>query len=318
MKNENKWVQPAVEGVGAVAVVVLIGFMGIYLTPLALFLYPVGVIVYGIKNGVNQAALAVTAACLIVGLSTGDLISIPVLLILFGPLTVAMVYGMKKRRRPLEVLVTGSLVFFASSMMVFYIADSLTGISIIKQLENAFKETIVIQLEMLEGMGLSNYERDSTRRMLEDAYRYIILILPSILMFMSFVISYVNYIMSVMFLRKFGIGVLQMPWLHRFTVPNNFAPGVLVMFLVLFLGRRLDGAYFETIFMNLLIIVGMVFILQGMAVMNFFMLKWKSNKLARGLAIFLVIAISPLLTAVSLLGGADIVFDFRKTRKKPR
>ncbi|WP_409228452.1 DUF2232 domain-containing protein [Gudongella sp. SC589] len=318
LKEDNKWVQPVIEGAGAAAVVVLVGLLSIYFTPLVLALYPVGAVVYGIKNGVNPAAVVMTIASLIIGLGTGDFINGIILLILFGPLTIALAYGMKRRRRPLQVLVTGSLVFFTSTLMVFYLADSLTGLSIINQLENTFRETLFIQVDMLKGMGLSNYEIDSARRMLEDAYRYIILILPSILMFLALFVSYANYVLTVWILRKLSIGILQMPWLHRFTVPNNFALGVIVMFIGVFIGRSLDGTYYDTIFLNLLVLVGVVFILQGLAVTSFYLIKWKMNAFARGLVIFMAIAFSPVLTAVSLVGGLDIVLDFRKLRRKPQ
>ncbi|MGM0396405.1 MAG: YybS family protein [Bacillota bacterium] len=318
MKEDNKWVQLLVEGAGAVAAVVLVGLLSVYLTTFALVLYPVGVVVYGIKNGLNPAAVVITIASLIIGFGTGDLINGIILLVLFGPLSIALVYGMKKRKKPLQVLVTGALVYFTSALVVFYIADTITGLSIIKQLENTFKETLFIQLEMMDGMGLSNYEIDSARRMLEDAYKYIILILPSLLMFMAVLISYINYILTVWLLRKLGIGIIQMPWLHRFTVPNNFGIGVLVMFLGVLIGRSLDGTYYDTIFLNLLVIVGMVFILQGLAVMNYFMIKWKMNAFIRGVVIFMAIAVSPVLTAISLIGGVDFVIDFRKLRRKPR
>ncbi|WP_422486005.1 DUF2232 domain-containing protein [Gudongella sp. DL1XJH-153] len=316
MKDDNKLMQPLIEGAGAVAVVVLVGLLSVYLTPLVLILFPVGVVVYGIKNGINPAAVVVTVASLIIGVGTGYLVNGIILLILFGPLSLVLVYGMKKRRRPLQVLVTGILFFFTSTLIVFYLADSLTGLSIIKQIEGTFKETLFIQLQMLEGMGLSNYELDSARIMLEDAYKYIILILPSILMFMALVVSYTNYIITVWILRKLGVGILQMPWLHKFTVPNNFALGVLIMFLGVFIGRSMDGTYYDTIFLNMMVLVGVAFILQGLAVINFFMIKWKMNMFMRGLAIFMAILISPVLTAITLLGGMDMVLDFRKLRRK--
>lgn len=318
LKDGNKLMQPLIEGAGAVAVVVLVGLLSVYLTPLVLILFPAGVVAYGIKNGINPAAVVVTIASLIIGLGTGYLINGIVLLILFGPLSLALVYGMKKRRRPLKVLVTGVLVFFTSTLIVFYLADSFTDVSIIKQMEAAFKDTLFIQLQMLEGMGLSNYELDSARRMLEDAYKYIILILPSILMLMALLVSYTNYIITVWILRKLGVGILQMPWLHKFTVPNNFAIGVLVMFLGVFIGRSIDGTYYDTIFLNMMVLVGIVFILQGLAVINFYMIKWKMNMFIRGLVIFMAFVISPILTAITLLGGMDMVLDFRKLRRKPQ
>lgn len=315
MDNDNKWIQPIIEGAGVTALTVLLGIVAFSYLPFLILLYPLGFIMYGIKYGVNYGVVASLLAALILGIIE-NMTNTYVLAILFTPLVITMVYSMKKRRKPLETLLTATITFFASSLVLFFLADSLRGVSIVNELEESFKETLFLQVDMLKQMGFSNLEVDRTRLLLQDGYRYIILILPSILMILALGISYLNYIISVFLLRILGIGVLAMPWLHKFSAPNNFALGALVMFLGAFLMRGIDPKYYETISINLIVLIGLVFILQGMAVVDFYLIKWKQNKFVRFLTIGLSIFLSPVLTIISLIGGIDLVFDFRKIRRR--
>ena len=315
MNDENKWIQPIIEGTGVIALTVLFGFFTFSYLPFLIILYPLGFIIYGVKYGVNYGVVASLLTALILGIIE-NITNTYVLIILFTPLIITMIYSMKKRRRPLEILLTSSLAFFASTLILFFLADSLRGLSIVNELEESFKGALFLQVDMLKQMGLSNYEVDRTRLLLQDAYKYIILILPSILIILALVISYLNYIISVYLLRTLGIGVLAMPWLHKFYAPNNFVLGALVMFLGAFLMRGIDAKYYETISINLIVLIGLVFILQGLAVVDFYLIKWKQNKFTRFLTLVLSIILTPVLTVVSLIGGIDLVFDFRKIRRR--
>lgn len=315
LNKDNNWMMPIIEGAGILGMEVLISLLSIYFLPFLLIIFPLGFIIYGVKHGLINMLLLMTAATAIIGI-VSDFTSALVIIGMFGPLSAAIAFSMRKRRRPLEVLASGSLVFFASTLIMFSLFGNATGTNVITQIEETFRETLFMQLEMLKGMGMSTFELDKTRVMLEEAYTYLILILPAILMVFSFIVSYLNYLFSVRLLRALGIGILPMPWLHRFTVPNNFGIGMLVVFLGLFIVKSMDAGFYDVIFLNLIVIVGTVFIVQGLAVMDYYMLKIKMKSIARGFLLFVTVMISPMLTLVSLLGGADIVLDFRKLRKR--
>lgn len=315
LNKDNKWMIPIIEGAGILGMEVLAGLIAIYFFPFLLILFPLGFVIYGVKHGFVNMGLLIAITAAVIGL-VSDFTSALVVIGMFGPMAFGMTYSMRKRRRPLEVLATGSIVFFASTMLLFAFFGNATGTSVVKQVEETFRETLFMQLEMLEGMGMSVYELDKTRTMLEDAYSYLILILPAILMVLSFVVSYLNYLLSVRLLRALGIGILPMPWLHKFTVPNNFGIGMLVVFVGLFAVKSFDSGFYDVIFMNLIVLVGTVFIVQGLAVIDHYLLQLKMNSVTRGILMFILIMLSPMLTIVSLLGGADIVLDLRKLRRK--
>lgn len=315
MDKENKWITPLVEGIGVMASIVIVSLVGIYFFPFILILYPLGFIVYGSKHGIIPSGILLLITGGLIGVAV-DVVSGIIFIIAFAPVSLGMVYSIKKRRKPLEILLTGSLLFFVSVIFVFGAIGNLSGISMINQIEQTFKETLFLQVEMLQSTGLSNLEIARFRQMLEDTYRYMLLILPSIIMVIAFGVSYLNYLLTGVILRLMGIGILPMPRLYKFSVPNNFALGMIVMFAGLYIGKGLDGKYFDTILLNLVVLVGLAFILQGIAVIDFFLLKVKFNRLLRGLLIVFTIVMAPVLTFVSLLGGVDMILDLRKIRRR--
>lgn len=315
LNKENKWLQPLVEGIGVMAIVVILTLVGIYIFPFILILYPLGFIIYGIKHGLIPASILLVITGIIIGIGV-DPISGLIFISAFAPVSMGIIYSIKKRRRPLEILVTGSLLFFTSTIILFGLLGNISGISMITQLEETFKETLFIQIEMLETAGFSNLEVAEVKNLLEEGYKYILLILPSILMIIAFGVSYLNYLISAIVLRQMGIGILPLPRLHKFTVPNNFALGIIIIFIGMYIGKQIDGKYFDTILLNLVVLVGLAFILQGLAVIDFYLLKIKFNKLLRGMLVIMIVIISPILTFISVLGGIDMILDLRKIRKK--
>lgn len=315
LNKDNKWMIPIIEGAGILGMEVLGGLIAIYFWPFLLILFPLGFVIYGVKHGLVNMGLLMAVSAAVIGL-VSDFTSALVVIGMFGPMAFGITLSMRKRRRPLEVLATGSIIFFVSTMILFALFGNASGTSVVKQVEETFRETLFMQLEMLEGMGLSAYELDKTKTMLEEAYSYLILILPAIIMVMAFIVSYLNYLFSVRLLRALGIGVLPMPWLHRFTVPNNFGIGMLIVFVGIFAVKSIDSGFYDVIFMNLIVLVGTVFIVQGLAVIDHYLLKIKMNSIIRGILMLFLIMLSPMLTVVSLLGGADIVLDFRKLRRR--
>lgn len=315
LNKDNKWMIPIIEGAGILGMEVLGGLIAIYFFPFLLILFPLGFVIYGVKHGLVNMGLLMAVSAAAIGL-VSDFTSALVVIGMFGPMAFGITLSTRKRRRPLEVLATGSIIFFVSTMILFALFGNASGTSVVKQVEETFRETLFMQLEMLEGMGMSAYELDKTKTMLEEAYSYLILILPAIIMVMAFVVSYLNYLFSVRLLRALGIGVLPMPWLHRFTVPNNFGIGMLIVFVGIFAVKSIDSGFYDVIFMNLIVLVGTVFIVQGLAVIDHYLLKLKMNSIIRGILMLFLIMLSPMLTVVSLLGGADIVLDFRKLRRR--
>ena len=255
--KDNKETNNILEAVLLVLAMSLFGLFSVYTIPYLLILYPAGFIIFSLRRDIFLSELAMVASLLIMSLVVGGTYSM-ILLIMYLPFTLCLSYMMKNRRKSLEILGLSTVVFFISILIILSLVDS-TGIGFVAQLEDSFKGIIEVQINMFKDMDLSNYEIAETKDLLESAYKYILLIIPTILLIVSLVISYLNYLLSSVGLNKIGIKVNNIPRFSRFRLPSNIMPGVLVMFLVTYIAGKLNFQYIDTITINLVALLGFMF-----------------------------------------------------------
>lgn len=299
---------------GIIIVMSLFTMASLFFFPILLLVLPVGFIILGIRNGMVEGIISLMTTCTIVAYVI-DPITALYLFILFGPIVISMIYTIKNRKSTMEVLLSATISLFASVIIVYSLISFKEG-NLLVSLEETFKESLSIRLEALRDMGLSSYEILENKSLLEDAYKYMLLIAPATILLSSLIISYINYSISIFGLKKVGINVVNIPRFSRFRLPNNIAIGIIVMFIAAFISKQLNFDYFDTIVVNITVLMGFMFLIQGLSVIDFFLIKVKTKKFLRILLLVLTILIAPLVTVVSTIGLIDAIFDLRKLRRK--
>ena len=292
----------------------LIMLMGIYYLPLIIFLFPVSFIVLGVKYGININIICMIISTFVIGLLTDNISGIFILLA-FLPVSIALNYTIKGRRKSLETMAISTLVLMISFFIILSIMRDMTGVSIVVQLEEFFNEALNTQVELLKETGLSNYELLKVTDFLENKLGEVLLIIPSIIMIFSLITAYLNYLISVLILRKLGYGIVYIPKFSRFSLPNNILLGIGIMFLGAFLLKIFKIFYYEAIFINITTLVSFVFFLQGLAIIDYRLIKKNRNWILRILAILFFTTILPLGGFITILGVLDMFFDFRKLKR---
>lgn len=315
MNEENFFKSNLVETIGIIVFMFLYALLGIYYFPLNLVLFPVAFIFLGVRRGMFQSFISILAVCVLVGI-TVDIMSGAMLFILFMPITSIIIYGIKLRKKPSEILILSTAIFFISMLTFYGYAQRITGVSIVSQMEESFKQMLNIQVDMFREMGLSNYEVLKSKDLLESGYKYILWIFPTILILISMIINFCSYYISVLALRRSGLGIVYIPRFSKFKLPNNIVPGIIVMFLGAYLGKTLGMQYYDTIVLNVSVLIGVMFLIQGFSVIDFLLLKLGTKLVFRIILLLTLIIIAPLGTLVSLIGFSDILFDFRKLKKQ--
>lgn len=191
----------------------------------------------------------------------------------------------------------------------------MTGVSIINQLEEFFTQSINYQIEILKDTGLSNYEVLKIKDFLENAFDYILLIMPSIIMIFSLITAYLNYLLSSLSLRKLEYGIVSIPKFSRFKLPNNILLGTGIMFLGAFILKKLELLYYKTVFLNITSIIAFIFFVQGLSVIDYKLIKRNIKIIPRILIVIVFTIIIPLGWLIPFIGVLDTIFDFRKIRR---
>ena len=309
-KKRNK----IIEVIFVIAMAKIFMLIGMYYLPLIIFLYPVFFIVLGVRNGIKYNIISLIISSLFVGLMIDNISGIFILLN-FAPLSIGLNYMIKKRKKSFEIMIICTVILLASFLLLMNIMGDASGVSIINQLEDFFTQTLNAQVEMLKDMDLSNYEVLKIRDLLENAMDYVLLILPAIVIIFSFIIAYLNYLISSLVLRRLGYGVVSIPKFSKFKLPNNVLLGTGIMFLGALIIKGLKLFYYQTVLLNITVIASFMFFTQGLSVVDYKLIEKKLGRIPRVLIILFFTIILPLGWIISFIGILDVIIDFRKLRR---
>lgn len=312
--DDDNFKDDILETVGIIGFMVVYALLAIHSFPLLLFLFPAPFIYIGVKKDLKIAIGGITIVSLLVGLMA-DTYSGIVLFELFMPLSLVIIYEIINRKKSTEILLYSTVVFFISCLLLYGLIQDITGASIITQMEESFREIVNVQVEMFRESGLTNYELSRTRDQLKNTYSYIVSILPAILIILSMFASYINYYASAIALRRSGIGIASIPNFSRFKLPSTIIPGIVVIFVALSLAKGLDIPKFDAIVLNIIVFTWFIFSVQGLSVIDYFMINRKFKTIIRIIIIILIAFIIPVGSILSLIGFIDAIFDFRKLNK---
>lgn len=294
--------------------VAILGFIGLYITPILLLL-PVPFIVFGIKYEMKYNIVSMILSIGFMTLIMGMLMSL-VLAILFVPLSIFIQYTIEKEYKSSHVLLFGAGIVLISLFFIFTLLGHTLDANISNEMELAFRESFDNQMEVVKDMGIPEYQVSEIEDIFESTIDYFISVIPTMIIVFSFIISYINLLLLSIILNKIGYKRFKMGKFMYFRLPSNIILGSAVMLIGSFIIKYLKILNYNTIFMNMSFILSIVFFLQGLSLIIYWVSNIKVNKAIKIIVMIIVIINIPFLSGIlSMLGVIDVIFDFRKLKK---
>lgn len=290
---------------------VIIGY-GVF--PIIILLYPVPFIILGVRHKTKYNIYSILASSILIGIIV-DIFTGVLIFLVFGLISIVITYMINKKYRPQQILMGGTITAIVTTLLSMMIIGYLTGTSILTQISTTLMESVKAQLNMLKEMELSSYELSTFKDILLSTVEYAIIIIPTTLIISSAFIVYINYWMSTAILKRLGYKTVEIPRFMYFNLPSNIIVGSIVTIAAALVVRYMKILYYETIFINTLILISFVFFMQGLSVAVFVMNKRKMHKITKAILVFLIIINVPLSLIISFIGLLDVVIDFRKLKK---
>ncbi len=303
------------EGIVVVCIMAIYIVYGINFLPLLIFLIPVPFIVLGIRHGINISVFTILLTLGIVQILVSDS-SLLALMLIFVPLTLVLNYSIKKRYSKIKTTLLSALSFLGPLVVLILLGQEIAGMNLIAQLENSISQIVASQLETLKEADLTNYSMVQARDLLMNAYNELLVLIPSYISLFSVFVAYVNFAISTFVLRKLGYGVMTIGSFSKLKLPNNIIPGIAIMFVTAFILKMLKIDYSEALLLNITFLVGMVFVFQGLAVLDFLLKKKNTKLLFRIIILIFMFAFIPISSIIFFIGLFDSMFDMRKIRRK--
>ena len=317
--NRNLKTSNITESAMITGILVIIAYLSSFIT-LLMFFYPTPAIILGKRKGLKYSLLSLIASDLIIsmllGLQTGL-----VFLILYTPMALALTYGVCRNEEANKTILFGSAAYMISFVLYILLLNYIMGINFIERIAEIYEQSFETT------RGLFNNIPDQLRTEQIEQYindiekmapmmNYIVTnVFPAVLIVASVVTSYINYMVASKFAVRFSINVKQHEGIAYFSFPRNFMISMAGLLLLSFLLRLLN-INVGIIQMNLFIIVFMAMLLQGAAVLKFFVDKSKMGKFARNLLlVFIVLMSINFSIAYAVIGLIDLTVNLRKINR---
>lgn len=311
MNNDKQINYDLLEIIGIIIFMTLYALIGTYLFPFNLVVFPIPFIFLGVKRGILQGILSIVVVSITLSLIV-DIPSALLFILLFVPLVYTIADGIKNRRKSTEILGLTTAILFVSILLFYSITQNITGINIMAQLEEGFNQMLNSQVGLFKEMGFTNFEILKTAGQLQGTYRYVLWVFPVIILATSLFTSYANYYLSVIVLRRSGLGIISIPRFSKFRLPNNIMPGVIIMFIITYIFRAFNLSLSEPLMLNVVTLIWIMFTIQGLSVLDFMFIKLGFKLLLRMFFLVAILLLGPLGTLIFLIGVMDSIFNFRK------
>lgn len=313
MNLNDKTMQITESGLIATLMTIFV-FLGIYLTPIILFLYPIPFVILGVRHNAKYSILSMVASFILVSILIDPITSIFVVL-LFGLLAIVLPYMINKGYDSYKIILYGMIVSFLSILITITVSGYIMGVSFVQSLQGTFDAVLNTQKSFLAEMDLSTYEINDMIEIFKEAFDYTLLIIPSILIIFSLFNTYLNYWLSVAVLKRLKYKTIEIPKFSKFRLPNNIILGLLVIGIGTAIINYFEVFYYDTIELNIVVLTLFMFFIQGLAVIIYLLNKTKLNSIIKGIIIGILVFYSPLMIIIALVGLIDTIVDLRKLKR---
>lgn len=298
------------EGAALLAIYAMLLLISMYvpiLGAVVTFALPLPFILLTIRYKLSSAFVIFTAALFITAI-----VSQPMNLVkttMFGLIGIVLGYMYKKQKKPVEILMAGTLAYLIGIMLIYVASIKFFNIDLMKQMQNMFNESMTQSEKIVTaaGMPISKEQKELFVQM-NDILQTVF---PSILVMVSVCLSWITVIISGSALRKLKHDVIPWPKFKDIQLPKSIVWYYVIFILLSTFIKVEPTSYLHMVFSNLYVIFALLLVLQGLTFIAFLA---HSKGFTKGVPIISFIAcmfIPMLFPLVTILGIIDLGISLR-------
>ena len=298
------------EGAALLAIYAMLLLISMYvpiLGAVVTFALPLPFILLTIRYKLSSAFVIFTAALFIT-----VIVSQPMNLVkttMFGLIGIVLGYMYKKQKKPVEILMAGTLAYLIGIMLIYVASIKFFNIGLMKQMQNMFNESMTQSEKIVTaaGMPISKEQKELFVQM-NDILQTVF---PSILVMVSVCLSWITVIISGSALRKLKHDVIPWPKFKDIQLPKSIVWYYVIFILLSTFIKVEPTSYLHMVFSNLYVIFALLLVLQGLTFIAFLA---HSKGFTKGVPIISFIAcmfIPMLFPLVTILGIIDLGISLR-------
>lgn len=297
------------------AVAVLFAVLGVYLPVLGAlftFLWPVPVAVCGMRNGFRWSIMSLIVACAVIGSLLGPVQAISIVA-MFGLLGLVLGECMHRGYPPVRTLLFSSGAALVSIVLSMGLGMLVMGTNPVDMMFTGLEEALKETEGYYRAAGMDEAAIAAAVESNKELLSTIRVILPASFVVCSPILAYANYLAARKVLSKMGVAFQPLPPFTHWRVPEYLIwPYAIAVLVLLFYPEA--PQIVRDVAVNLQMITSMVFFVQGLAVIFWWLNKNGKPRWWGTAAVILAFAVQALSVAVVLLGAFESAFDYRKLK----
>ncbi|MBG9838152.1 MULTISPECIES: YybS family protein [Bacillus] len=298
------------EGAALLAIYAMLLLVSMYvpiLGTVVTFALPLPFILLTIRYKLSSAFVIFTAALFIT-----VIVSQPMNLVkttMFGLIGIVLGYMYKKQKKPVEILMAGTLAYLIGIMLIYVASIKFFNIDLMKQMQNMFNESMRQSEKIVTAAGMPiSKEQKELFAQFNDVLQTLF---PSLLVMVSVCFSWITVMISGSVLRKLKHDVIPWPKFKDIQLPKSIVWYYVIFILLSTFIKVEPTSYLHMVFSNLYVIFALLLVLQGLTFIAFLA---HSKGFTKGVPIisFIVCMFIPMLfPLVTILGIIDLGISLR-------
>ncbi|WP_242240632.1 YybS family protein [Bacillus cereus group sp. BfR-BA-01309] len=298
------------EGAALLAIYAMLLLISMYvpiLGTVVTFALPLPFILLTIRYRLSNAFVIFTAALFIT-----VIVSQPMNLVkttMFGLIGIILGYMYKKRKKPVEILMAGTLAYLIGIMLIYVASIKFFNIDLMKQMQNMFNESMAQSEKIVNAAGMPISEEQ--KELFTQFNDVLQTLFPSLLVMVSVCLSWITVMISGSVLRKLKHDVMPWPKFKDIQLPKSIVWYYVIFILLSTFIKVEPTSYLHMVFSNLYVIFALLLVLQGLTFIAFIA---HSKGFTKGVPIisFIVCMFIPMLfPLVTILGIIDLGISLR-------
>jgi len=276
-------------------------------------IWPVPIILLGIRHGFKWSVMATIVAGAIIAILMHPLQAVSIV-VGFGLIGIVLGYAFRAGFGPFRAIMWGAVASLVSKLAIIGIGILVMGINPLNFDSATMDKTLVQALEIYRGLGIPEATLAPMAEQMRTMFKLLQLIMPAALVLAAVFDTYLNFVVARAVLRKLGHHIASFPPFKEWILPRYVLYAFILAFAIMLFGQHQGIDLLSRIGTNILVVSNILLLLQGMALFYFLADKYNLSRLMRNI-ILLLILFNGLLTQIVVFAGIfDIAIDYRKLR----
>ncbi|WP_141522708.1 YybS family protein [Bacillus toyonensis] len=298
------------EGAALLAIYAILLLVSLYVPVLGTvvtFALPLPFILFTIKYRLSNAFIIFTAALFITVIVSQPLNLVKT--IMFGLIGIVLGSMYKKRKKPIEILMAGTLAYLIGFVLIYVASIKFFNIDLMKQIQNMFNESMAQSEKMVSatGMPISKEQKELFGQFNEILQT----LFPSLLVMVSVCFSWITVLLSGSVLRKLKYDVISWPKFKDIQLPKSIVWYYVIFILLATFIKVEPASYLYMVFSNLYVIFALLLVLQGLTFITFLAHRKGFTKGVPVISFIVCMFIPMMFPLVTILGIIDLGISLR-------